>query len=173
MPAPVMENNDLIQFLKEIVLLQSNAHKDIIFKYNFEKESLICKFDSTQINQVVMNLYQNAINSITEANINNIQIAQTNKNLTIGTILLSCFLHKDKISITIEDDGPGFSDIAMEKALEPYFTTRKAGNGLGLAIVYKIISDHGGEILLGKSEKLTGAKVSIFIPYILGDFNDR
>ena len=54
----------------------------------------------------------------------------------------------------------------MKKAFEPYFTTRKAGNGLGLAIVYKIINDHGGDINIMNSESLGGAKMTISIPYI-------
>ena len=159
MPAPTMETNDLVQLLKEVIFIQSNAHKNILFKYEFNPESIICKFDSVQFNQVMMNLYQNAINSITEAN-----IEQVSSNQILGTILLQCNLQQSRIFITIEDDGPGFSNAAMEKALEPYFTTRKAGNGLGLAIVYKIINDHGGELTLGKSETLNGAKISIIIP---------
>ena len=174
MPAPTMEQHDLIELLNEIIFLQSNAHKEILFKYSFGENKILTKFDFVQMNQVMMNLYQNSINAITEATnikIKNNESDQENK--IIGIILLQCYLHKDMISITIEDDGPGFSDIAMEKALDPYFTTRKTGNGLGLAIVYKIINDHGGEIILGRSATLNGAKVSISIPYISGDSNDQ
>ena len=84
----------------------------------------------------------------------------------IGTILVKCYLENNTIFIIIEDSGPGFSETAIKKAFEPYFTTRKAGNGLGLAIVYKIINDHGGDINISNSGILGGAKITISIPYI-------
>ena len=70
------------------------------------------------------------------------------------------------IYIIVEDTGPGFSETALTKAFEPYFTTRKTGNGLGLAIVYKIINDHGGNITISNSDTLHGAKITISIPYM-------
>ena len=164
MPSPVMEDNDLINLLKEVIFLQSNSNPNIEFKSIFCEEQLICKFDVTQMNQVFINIIQNAINSISEytANLN----SQNNINNNIGKILVTCSLKKDVIIITIEDDGPGFSESALKKAFEPYFTTRKNGTGLGLAIVYKIINEHGGDIIIGNSSTLHGAKITISIPYI-------
>lgn len=155
MPAPVMENNDLINLLKEVVFLQSNSNPNIEFRSNFNNDELVCKFDTTQINQVLINVTQNAINAINESKENN-----------NGIISVQCYLENNTVFITIEDNGPGFTETALKKAFEPYFTTRKAGNGLGLAIVYKIINDHGGDINIGNSELLGGAKITISIPYI-------
>ena len=179
MPAPVMENNDLINLLKEVIFLQSNSNTNIEFKSNFNINELVCKFDATQINQVLINVIQNAINAINESKANNnkvlhlnsdYEMEQTNSecevNLHIGTISVQCYLENNIISIIIEDSGPGFTEAALKKAFEPYFTTRKAGNGLGLAIVYKIINDHGGDINIMNSESLGGAKMTISIPYI-------
>lgn len=159
MPAPVMEPNDLIHLLAEVIFMQSNSNTTIEFKSNFYNEQLICKFDATQINQVFINILQNAINSICESTNN----SQSNY---IGTILVTCYLENNMIYIIVEDTGPGFSETALTKAFEPYFTTRKTGNGLGLAIVYKIINDHGGNITISNSDTLHGAKITISIPYM-------
>lgn len=170
MPAPVMESNDLINLLKEVIFLQSNSNPNIEFKSNFDNNELICKFDATQINQVLINVIQNAINSINESKSNSDKVLRINldNNIsqTIGIISVQCYLENNTIFIVIEDNGPGFTDTALKKAFEPYFTTRKAGNGLGLAIVYKIINDHGGDINIRNSELLGGAKITISIPYI-------
>jgi nitrogen fixation/metabolism regulation signal transduction histidine kinase len=179
MPAPVMENNDLINLLKEVIFRQSNSNTNMEFKSNFNINELVCKFDATQINQVLINVIQNAINAINESKANNnkvlhlnsdYEMEQTNSeyevNSHIGTISVQCYLENNIISIIIEDSGPGFTETALKKAFEPYFTTRKAGNGLGLAIVYKIINDHGGDINIMNSESLGGAKMTISIPYI-------
>ena len=160
MPAPVMESNDIIKLLQEVIFLQSNSNTNIKFKSILCSNELICKFDATQLNQVLINTIQNSINAINESNRNN-DVLQN-----IGTILVQCYLQDNMVFIVIEDSGPGFSETALQKAFEPYFTTRKLGNGLGLAIVYKIINDHGGDINIGISNTLGGAKIIINIPYV-------
>ena len=222
MPAPVIETNDLINLLQEVIFLQSNSNPNIEFKSKFSSNELLFKFDTTQINQVLINIIQNAINAIVEDNNknmlenntradtniehsekiidtnekkysntlennnivklstnnnslnNNIKYSRDNDNNiygnieveSIGVILMQCYLENNNVIITIDDSGPGFTETAMKKAFEPYFTTRKAGNGLGLAIVYKIINDHGGDISISKSNILRGAKVTINLPYV-------
>ena len=58
----------------------------------------------------------------------------------------------------------GFDHVDKDKMLTPYFTTKKKGTGLGLAVVSKIISDHNSEILFSSTKN--GAKVEIKIPKI-------
>ena len=156
MPAPKMEKNDIISLIKEAVFIQSNAHNKIQFQQSYDRESCVCNIDQSQINQVLMNLLQNAVNSITE----NSSLNTSN----IGNISIDFYVINETINLTIEDDGPGFTNTALEKAFDPYYTTREKGTGLGLAIVQKIILDHFGEINIGKSEKLKGAKIMIKLP---------
>ena len=69
------------------------------------------------------------------------------------------------MQITVRDNGAGFPVEDRERLLEPYVTTRKNGVGLGLAIVTRIVEDHGGRIWLGDNELAgRGARVDIRMP---------
>ncbi len=155
LPEPKPELNDLKKLLDENISMYSNSYPEITFKSCFKHEKLIFKFDYSQINQVVTNVIINAIHAITE-NVNE----ESRK-----VILITCELSDDDVFITIEDDGIGFTDLVLNKAFEPYYTTRKNGTGLGLAISYKIMSDHNGQIILSNSQVLRGAKVTLILPY--------
>jgi nitrogen fixation/metabolism regulation signal transduction histidine kinase len=153
MPAPKFETVDFAKIVKEAVFLQSNSNKNIKFHMLLNSgNSYVAYIDPFQINQVLINLLQNSINSIIESS-------------KAGNVYVSLSTSKDNgYNLVVEDDGPGFSENALEHALDPYYTTRESGNGLGLAIVYKIIVEHGGVIELSNSEKHGGASVKIMLP---------
>jgi two-component system, NtrC family, sensor histidine kinase HydH len=67
------------------------------------------------------------------------------------------------VEIEFEDSGPGVPDALREQVFNPFFTTRKTGVGLGLAIVSKIIDEHGGSIRL-ESNAGKGACFRVFLP---------
>jgi two-component system nitrogen regulation sensor histidine kinase NtrY len=157
MPAPKVKDADIVKILKEVVFIQSNAHKDISFQQNYSVHEFVFSFDQSQINQVMLNVLQNAINAVTENN-------TPRTDGIVGNIGVDLCTKNNMVCITIEDDGPGFSEVALERAMEPYYTTREAGSGLGLAIVYKIVKDHGGSVFLSRAEVLTGARISIEMP---------
>ena len=54
----------------------------------------------------------------------------------------------DSLEVTVRDTGHGMSPDDVRTAFEPYFSTKEAGLGLGLALTQKIVTDHGGTILL-------------------------
>src|SRR5690606_14614217 len=64
------------------------------------------------------------------------------------------------VQLTVTDSGPGFTESVLQRAFEPYVTTKPRGTGLGLAIVKKIVEEHGGRIELTNRPE-GGAKVSI------------
>jgi two-component system sensor histidine kinase HydH len=73
----------------------------------------------------------------------------------------------DGVSIVVLDNGSGFMPSALENALEPFFTTKDAGTGLGLAMVQKYVKAHGGWIKLGHRvmvDQQPGAMVQLFFP---------
>jgi two-component system, NtrC family, sensor histidine kinase HydH len=67
------------------------------------------------------------------------------------------------VAVTVEDSGPGVPDAIREQIFNPFFTSKKDGVGLGLAIVAKIVDDHRGSIrLLDGSSR--GARFRVFLP---------
>jgi two-component system nitrogen regulation sensor histidine kinase NtrY len=157
MPTPNFEKVDITRLINDVVLLQANAHRDILFWQKYGNMSLVCAVDQNKINQVIMNILQNSVQAIREDG-----NGQTGD--ILGNISLDLYLEDNDLHVVIEDDGPGFSDVSLKKALDPYYTTRGTGTGLGLAIVHRIITDHSGSISLGRSKTLGGALVSIMIP---------
>jgi signal transduction histidine kinase len=67
------------------------------------------------------------------------------------------------VKIEIADSGQGMEQGVRDRALDPFFTTRPSGTGLGLPIVHRIIEAHGGEILLD-SEEGQGTTVTLLLP---------
>ena len=67
------------------------------------------------------------------------------------------------LAFTVEDDGPGIDEADQSRLLEPFFTTKSSGTGLGLAVVDAVVSEHGGRIAVGDSE-WGGAKFSLHLP---------
>lgn len=67
------------------------------------------------------------------------------------------------VSIAIRDRGPGFAPTDLPRIFEPFFSRRKGGTGLGLALVHQIVSEHGGEVRAANREG-GGAEVVISIP---------
>ena len=67
------------------------------------------------------------------------------------------------VSIRIKDHGHGMEPEVRERALDPFFTTRPSGTGLGLPIVQRILEAHGGELLIDSQER-EGTSVTLNLP---------
>ncbi|HEU4522606.1 MAG TPA: ATP-binding protein [Thermoanaerobaculia bacterium] len=65
--------------------------------------------------------------------------------------------------ITVRDEGRGFTAEDLPRVFEPFFSRRKGGTGLGLALVHQIVTEHGGQVTAGNAEG-GGAEVVISIP---------
>jgi PAS domain S-box-containing protein len=108
------------------------------------------KGDRISIEQVLMNLIMNAVESMR---------ASPRKELKISSSLLS----PDAIKVSVRDSGPGVSPEGHEKVFQAFFTTKEGGLGLGLRICQSIIEEHRGRIWLdGGSER--GATFCFSLP---------
>src|SRR5262249_55749068 len=112
--------------------------------------------DGHQIEQVLMNLVQNARQAITER-----------KDGPPGEIHLRSEHTPNLIRISVIDNGPGIQPQNMSKIFDPFFTTKPfgVGTGLGLSICYSILKEHGGN-LLAHSEPGKGATFTMEIPVV-------
>lgn len=109
--------------------------------------------DVEQLRQVVHNLLQNALDASSKR----------------VDVVLSILTDSATLQCTIEDSGAGFPPYILERAFEPYNTTKPKGTGLGLAVVRKIVLEHHGQITLSNKSAVEGlgARVSILFPLII------
>ncbi len=98
----------------------------------------------------------NLINNAREAHLE----ASTQTELTID---VCGSLRNNRLLLTIEDNGPGISRDAIGRVLEPFFTTKMKGTGLGLAVVQAVVESLGGTLRLDKA-KAGGLKVELSLP---------
>src|SRR6185437_14805222 len=106
--------------------------------------------DEDEIKQILLNLLNNAIDAV--------ELARETK-----SIVVRAYRNGNRGVIEVDDSGPGFAD--LNKAMDPFYTTKGVGHGtgLGLSICYGIIKEHGGDIRLHNLEP-HGARVSIELP---------
>jgi nitrogen fixation/metabolism regulation signal transduction histidine kinase len=116
--------------------------------------------DPTQLRQVIHNLLQNAQDASLETNRREQFIEITTELVQIQ----DADQNRSAVRMTISDSGPGFQAKILARAFEPYITTKAKGTGLGLAVVKKIIDDHGAKIEIRnrkQGDDVLGAQVSI------------
>jgi two-component system sensor histidine kinase HydH len=107
--------------------------------------------DPDRINQILLNLYLNAIDSMKTGGVLTVSICKNTE--------------KGGIEIQVADTGGGIDKEDLLKIFDPYFTTKSTGTGLGLAIAHNIIEAMGGEISVD-SKLGQGTNFSIFLPYL-------
>jgi len=107
--------------------------------------------DPHQLQQVFLNLVNNAVDAILEDSSN-------------GDLWVSTKVEEERLIVEFRDSGPGVKDAS--RVFDPFYTTKPVGKGtgLGLSICYGIVSEHGGEIRV-KNIEPRGACFTIELPY--------
>lgn len=114
---------------------------------------LICKINKIQIEQVLINMILNALDAIREIN-----------PLGIGTLeVRTGRQNQDNIRILVIDNGCGLPEDYNKKIFSPFYTSKKSGMGMGLAISSSIIEAHGGK-LAAENNNTQGATFSFTLP---------
>jgi signal transduction histidine kinase len=128
----VIKVNEL--FSRVVQLMERDlGEKKIIFIQSIEPEELTVTADSELIEQVLINLFKNAIDAVYKKK--------------KGKIILTA--EKDqrgRVIISLSDNGPGIEPEAREKIFVPFFTTKKTGSGIGLSLSRQIMRQHRGGI---------------------------
>lgn len=140
---------ELPPIIEETLALYKEGHQNINFKFIVRDAIPPLSLDRQQIKRAMINLVDNAIGAIKGRG--NIVVALSN-----DAILKI-------VRLEVADDGPGISDEDKTRLFEPYFSTKKAGMGLGLTIVSTIVADHRGMIRVQDNHP-RGAKFVIELP---------
>jgi signal transduction histidine kinase/DNA-binding response OmpR family regulator len=151
---------DLTDCVKSTIKLVKTKYLEITefyIDYN-PLPQLVCF--PAQLNQVIMNIIINACDAIEEK-----QNAQEHKHA--GKIFVTCKFKEGSIIVSIADNGCGMDEQIRLKLFEPFYTTKEVGGGtgLGMAISFGIVEDHGGSIV-AKSAKGVGTVVTVQLPFL-------
>jgi len=136
LPAPSLAPLDLGELIREILVLYESSPAKIVLQIPFDLPQVMG--DASQIRQIVHNMLQNALDALADRDNAEIVLAASGEG---DWVLLSC-----------QDNGPGFPPEVMAHAFEPYFTTKAKGTGLGLAMIKKIVTEHGGEVKIANHD---------------------
>lgn len=146
---PRFSQTDLVQVLKYTVQLaepQSNE-QNITVEIDLPDQLEMPRGDASLLGQVFLNVLLNALEATGQG----------------GTVRLTMGASADEVVVKCHDSGPGFPEGSTSELLEPFYTTKSGGTGLGLYISGTIVQRHDGELLLYNGEE-GGAVVEIRLP---------
>jgi len=167
--ASIMELSrlDLVPFVKEMIrLLKRTLPESIIIKLTVGDGEYLVNADPTRLQQVLMNLAVNARDAMPKGGEMHMSLTQLTLRLRqrpplpgMGAGAWAC--------LTVSDTGSGVPDDALPHIFEPFFTTKEPGRGtgLGLAQVYGIVKQHGGEISV-TSQVDQGTNFTVYLPLL-------
>lgn len=160
-PPAVLSPLDLNALIGEILHLYIAGDGHDIIHANLAANLPRVMGDETQLRQVIHNLLQNAQDAVAdhkESGAARIDVATEAVHYPNSDGAM-----QSAVRLTIADNGPGFSSKILARAFEPYVTSKARGTGLGLAMVKKIIDEHGGRIDIQNRIDGSGAKVLILL----------
>lgn len=128
-------------------------------EFSIADDILPVEVDEGQMSRVINNLVINASQSMPDGGIINIRI----ENVIITKAANMPIGEGNYVLISVQDHGKGIPEESLKKIFDPYFTTKKKGSGLGLAVVYSIVKSHNGYIRV-YSKLNEGTTFDIFIP---------
>ncbi|MCP3874557.1 MAG: response regulator [Desulfobacteraceae bacterium] len=159
-----IQSSDISTILNQTSDMFWRTHKEINIHKNYEQPVWAVEIDQGQINQVLINLYVNALYAMPQGG----DIFLKTRNLIVDdkNEIQSSDIEPGKyVRITVQDTGEGMSKTTQSKIFDPFFTTKEMGRGtgLGLASSYGIIKNHNGAIFVS-SDPGRGSKFSIYLP---------
>jgi PAS domain S-box-containing protein len=155
---PKYEVENTLEILnKSLYLVKKDAsEKNISVKVTSNASKMMLFVDKAQIEQVFLNVIKNAINAMDSGGILNISLNQVHNK------------KRDCLEIVFHDNGCGVPEENIDRIFDPFFTTYPHGTGLGLSVVYELVSKNNGEVEI-ESVINAGTKVRITFPLYGGE----
>jgi two-component system cell cycle sensor histidine kinase/response regulator CckA len=143
----VLDLNAVIGEVDEMLRRSIGEHITLLVRPGANLPPVTC--DPGQIEQLLVNLALNARDAMPSG----------------GNLVIDTEAHDDKVRMRVSDSGKGMTPEVVEHAFEPFFTTKASGEGtgLGLATVYGIVTQAGGEVSIASSPGL-GTTVTVLLP---------
>lgn len=138
--------NDLLEDLVDFFLPQAQQQRAKVRLKRFE-QPVIAPVDAKLIKQAVLNLMINALQAMPEG----------------GELILSATQNDGQAIIDVIDTGRGIAPEAADKIFQAYYTSKKGGTGLGLAMTQRIVKEHGGTLTV-KSDLGKGSDFTLKLP---------
>jgi nitrogen fixation/metabolism regulation signal transduction histidine kinase len=152
LPQARLQALDLNQLLQEMMPLYDNDNALVPVSWHLSPDIALVSGDAAQLRQVIHNLIQNAQDACAQS-----------PQAMVHVWTEQAATHQ-RVRLRIVDNGSGFSESVLQRAFEPYVTTKVGGTGLGLAVVKKIADEHHARIELKNrlaGDQIIGAQVSL------------
>lgn len=165
--APAVEPVDLGGVVNDVIELLSSQARRKGVRFEVELASpLTVRADPAQLQQVLLNLLQNALRASQRDNTVWVRAASSSfQRVPDGPM-------QSSVALTVEDEGPGLPEGKAETVFQPFFTAwrgdskQAAGTGLGLSVVRTIVADHGGMVRAEERPNGPGARFVTHFPVI-------
>ncbi len=143
---------------------RNEKNAKIVWKTQLERELFSARFDEAKVQQALTRLLENAVEAIEDRE-GQILVQTRNVELAEQTQDRNVWLAAGPyVCIEIGDSGPGIAADVLPRIFEPFFTTKGAGHrGLGLALAYGIVTNHGGGVAVS-SQPGAGTSVRVYLP---------
>lgn len=142
-----IEEIDLVNLIEEILILFSVEIKKKDIKIIKKIEKIYILGDVNQIKQIIINLLLNSIDAVEEQ----------------GIIEINIFAKDNDCIIDIIDNGYGIPSNVIDKVFDPFYTSKKEGTGIGLAISRRLVKENNGEMFVDSIEN-EGTTMTIMFP---------
>jgi PAS domain S-box-containing protein len=144
-----LEEKNVVPVIKNVIsLLEFEARKKHVrLSFECEHEIIQIECDENRLKQVFLNFIKNGIEAMPNG----------------GELHIRTMIHDNNVQISIQDTGIGIPEDKLKKIGEPFYSTKKNGNGLGLMVSFKIIENHNGKVFV-ESEPNKGTTFNILLP---------
>ena len=149
-PQLSLKSMDINQLVREVLDLYRSSEQSTKIQETLAAGQLCIEGDSVRLRQLLHNLLKNALEAVGET-LDSCITVSTRRVTTEGP---------EQVELCIDDNGPGIEQGVLENIFEPYVSTKPKGSGLGMAIVKKIVEEHGGTIIAGTNDA-GGAQIMI------------
>jgi nitrogen fixation/metabolism regulation signal transduction histidine kinase len=141
---------DLNQLVREVLDLYRSSELNTTIREDLAAAAMCIEGDNVRLRQLLHNLLKNALEAVRET---------PDSCVTVATRLVTAE-GPQQVELCVSDNGPGIEQGILENVFEPYVSTKPKGSGLGMAIVKKIVEEHGGTIIAENRED-GGAQIRI------------